>query len=189
MPGAGSCRVKVSRFRRVTHPLGFPGQSPVSRVTGFSFVPPAALMKPAPARRTSSMSLIWLVFSLNLTRFLMVGCAGLALDAGLFSWLAHEGVPEPLARAVSLIAATLLTWRLNRRFTFGDSRRMQPFEGGWYVAVALGAQSLSYLIFLALRGLTPDLPALAALLIGAVAATAFSYSGQRFLTFRGHVRR
>jgi putative flippase GtrA len=134
------------------------------------------------------MSLLRLILSLNLTRFLAVGCAGLALDAGLFSLLAHEGAPEPLARAVSLGAATVLTWRLNRRFTFDDSRRLQPLEGSWYVAVALGAQGLSYLIFLTLRGLVPELPALAALLIGAVAATAFSYSGQRFLTFRGRVR-
>jgi putative flippase GtrA len=135
------------------------------------------------------MALVRFAFSLNLTRFLMVGCAGLILDAGLFSALAHQGLAEPLARAASLGAATLLTWRLNRRFTFGNSRRLQPFEGGWYVMVAAGAQGLSYLIFLTLRGLIPDLPALAALLIGAIAATAFSYSGQRFVTFRGRVRR
>jgi putative flippase GtrA len=134
------------------------------------------------------MSLLRLALSLNLARFLMVGCAGLALDATLFSLLAHQGAAEPFARAVSLGAATLLTWRLNRRFTFGNSRRLQPLEGGWYAAVALGAQGLSYMAFLTLRALVPDLPALTALLIGAVAATAFSYSGQRFLTFRGRVR-
>jgi putative flippase GtrA len=134
------------------------------------------------------MSLLRLALSLNLARFLMVGCAGLALDATVFSLLAHHGVAEPFARAVSLGAATLLTWRLNRRFTFGNSRRLQPLEGGWYAAVALGAQGLSYMAFLTLRALVPDLPALTALLIGAVAATAFSYSGQRFLTFRGRVR-
>lgn len=172
----------------VTHPLGFPGQSRGNRQPGFLSVPPAALAKPAPARRAHPMALLRLIFSLNLTRFLMVGCAGLALDAGLFSWLASEGLAEPLARAVSLGAATLLTWRLNRRFTFGDSRRVQPSEGGWYGAVALGAQGLSYLVFLGLREAAPGLPALSALLVGAVVATAFSYSGQRFLTFRGHVR-
>lgn len=135
------------------------------------------------------MALVNLVFSFNPTRFLMVGCAGLNLDAGLFSVLTYQGLAEPLARAASLGAATFLTWRLNRRFTFGSGRRLQPFEGGWYVAVAAGAQGFSYLIFLTLRGLMPDLPALAALLIGAIAATAFSYCGQRFVTFRGRVRR
>lgn len=157
-------------------------------VTGFFSVPPAVLAKPAPARPASFISLFRLALLFNFARFLAVGCGGLALDAGLFSALANEGVPEPLARAVSLGAATLLTWRLNRRFTFGDSRRLQPFEGGWYVAVALGAQGLSYLVFLTLRALMPDWPALAALLVGAAIATAFSYSGQRFLTFRGRVR-
>jgi putative flippase GtrA len=135
------------------------------------------------------MALVKLFASLNLARFLMVGCAGLILDAGLFSVLAHQGLAEPFARATSLGAATLLTWRLNRRFTFGNSRRLQPLEGGWYVAVALGAQGLSYLIFLTLRSGASELPALGALLIGAILATAFSYSGQRFLTFRGRVHR
>jgi putative flippase GtrA len=151
-------------------------------------VPPAAIAKSASARPAFPIALLRLLFSQNLARFLLVGCAGLLLDAGLFSALAYEGVAEPLARAASLSAATFLTWRLNRRFTFGDSHRRQPFEGSWYVTVALVAQGLSYLIFLGLRAAAPELPALIALLIGAVAATAFSYSGQRFMTFRGHVR-
>jgi putative flippase GtrA len=151
-------------------------------------VPPAALFKPASARPASAISWLNIILSFSLTRFLAVGCTGLLLDASLFSLLSFNGVPEPIARAVSLGAATLLTWRLNRRFTFGDSYRLQPFEGGCYAAVALGAQGISYLTFLTLRDLVPDVPALAALLIGAIAATAFSYSGQRFLTFRGRLQ-
>src|SRR5690606_19073632 len=99
----------------------------------------------------------------NLVRFGMVGSAGLACDAALFLLMAAQGVPEPLARAFSLGAATLLTWRLNRRFTFGDSARREAFEGGCYGLVALGAQGFNYVTFLALRAILPAWPSLLAL--------------------------
>jgi putative flippase GtrA len=154
-------------------------------------VPPAALSKPASARPAAlhPAALARLLLSFNIVRFLAVGCAGFSLDAGTFFVLAQEGVAEPLARALSLGAATLLTWQLNRRFTFGESARHVAFEGGWYTGVALGAQGLNYFAFLGLRTFVPELPALGALLAGAVFAALFSYTGQRFLTFRGRVRR
>ena len=121
-------------------------------------------------------------------RFLAVGTAGLAADATAFVALAGAGLPEPLARALSLAFATLLTWRLNRRITFGDSARQELAEGGAYYAVALLAQGLNFACFLAVRAAAPDFPALTALFCGAVLAAGFSYAGQRFVTFRGRVR-
>jgi putative flippase GtrA len=126
---------------------------------------------------------------LNLTRFCAVGSAGLITDASLFLLLAHQGMAEPFARALSLGAATMLTWRLNRRFTFGDSTRREAFEGGCYSGVALLAQGLNYVLFLTLRAAWPELPALAALLCAGAFVAGFSYTGQRFFTFRGRIRR
>jgi putative flippase GtrA len=120
---------------------------------------------------------------LKLARFLMVGMIGLATDATLFSLLAEGGHAEFLARAISLGAATLVTWRLNRLFTFGPSGRHSGIESARYAGVALGAQLLSYLVFLLLRAAVPDGPALAALLSGAVFAAGISFLGQRFFTF------
>jgi putative flippase GtrA len=145
-------------------------------------VPPLSLARPTPA------ALLRGAWSFNIVRFFTVGAAGLCLDASLFSLLAYEGLAEPVARAFSLGAATLLTWRLNRRITFGNSARREAFEGGCYTGVALGAQGLNYAVFLTLRAAFPALPALGALLGGAMVAAIFSYTGQRFLTFRGHVR-
>jgi putative flippase GtrA len=116
-------------------------------------------------------------------RFLTVGTAGLAVDAGLFALFAHNGVAEAGARALSLAAATLLTWQLNRRFTFTASGRHGGDELTRYATVALSAQALNYATFLMLRHAVPVLPAMAALLCGAALAAVFSFTGQRLFTF------
>jgi putative flippase GtrA len=127
-------------------------------------------------------------FAFNLTRFLAVGTAGLVTDTLLFSILSNEGLSDAVARALSLTVATGVTWRLNRRFTFGQSERRQRFEGGLYAVVAFCAQGLNYAVFLTLRDMVPMLPAIGAILVSAAFAAAFSYSGQRFITFRGQIR-
>jgi putative flippase GtrA len=115
--------------------------------------------------------------------FAAVGLLGLGTDAGLFAWLAGHGTPEFGARAASLAFATVVTWRLNRRFTFGASGRDNSHELARYALVALSAQGLNYLMFVALRCAAPDLPAMAALVCGAGFAALFSFAGQHLFTF------
>ncbi len=119
-----------------------------------------------------------------LCRFLAVGVVGLTLDAVLFSLLHDAGLSRAAGRALSLAAATAVTWRLNRSVTFAATGRGQGGELGRYAAVVLGAQGISYATFLMLSAIAPRLPALVALFIGAVVASAFSFTGQRLFTFR-----
>jgi putative flippase GtrA len=116
-------------------------------------------------------------------RFLGVGCAGLATDSAIFTLLHGQGQGKAVARAVSLMIATLVTWGLNRAFTFRASGRTAGQELGRYGLVALGAQGFNYLLFLTLCAVSPGTAPIIMLLISAVCATAFSYSGQRFFTF------
>jgi putative flippase GtrA len=116
-------------------------------------------------------------------RFLAVGCGGLATDSVVFLLLHGHGLGKPGARAVSLLAATGVTWTLNRVFTFGASGRSQRAELGRYGLVALGAQGFNYVLFLSLCAMAPHVPPLAFLLVSAICATGFSYTGQRFFTF------
>ena len=118
-------------------------------------------------------------------RFLVVGCGGLAVDSTLFLVLNSHGVERPLARALSLIVATFVTWRSNRLFTFDPSRRSQRDEFARYGLVALGAQGFNYLLFLALGALGPQVPPFLLILVSAAAAALFSYTGQRRFTFAG----
>lgn len=120
----------------------------------------------------------------GLIRFLTVGVGGLSVDVAVL-WLMKEGAgltPE-VARLISLSVATLVTWALNRQFTFGESGRRKRFEFGRYAMVAALAQSVNYVTFLAVIQAAPHIDYRLAAVIGAVVATGFSYTGQRFFTF------
>jgi putative flippase GtrA len=117
-------------------------------------------------------------------RFLGVGGVGLATDVGIFTLIiAHHSQPL-LARLISLAIATIVTWRLNRAFTFDRSGRRTADEAMRYALVAASAQAISYALFAILVvtafGAAPQL----AVLIGAATAALFSYGGQALFTFR-----
>jgi len=116
-------------------------------------------------------------------RFLAVGGLGLVTDLGVFSLVFALGPHPLLARVVSLAAATIVTWRLNRALTFDRSGRRQAEEAMRYALVTLVAQGISYAIFAALvlsvLGAMPQL----ALLAGAACAAFISYNGHRLYAF------
>jgi putative flippase GtrA len=118
-----------------------------------------------------------------LARFLAVGLAGLACDALVFSVFHWAGLSRAAARAISLCTATSATWTLNRRFTFPATGRGRRAELARYAAVTLAAQGFSYGVFLTISAALPHVPALIALVTGAVLATGFSFAGQALFTF------
>jgi putative flippase GtrA len=121
---------------------------------------------------------------LRLTRYLSVGCGGLALDVSVFSLLSHLGESRAAARASSIAAATALTWAFNRRVTFRPSGRRRRAELARYAGVALTAQGTNYALFLALSALAPSLHPLLLIPACSVVSAAIAYTGQRFFTFR-----
>jgi len=108
---------------------------------------------------------------------------GLLTDAAVFSALHRGDLADAAARLLSLATATTVTWRLNRAFTFGASGRSALVESSRYTLVALVAQGFNYSLFLTLRALLPEWPALAALLVSAGSAALLSFTGQRFFSF------
>jgi len=106
-------------------------------------------------------------------RFLAVGGLGLTT----------EGLHPLAAGFLALVAATVLTWRLNRAFTFDRSGRHQGKEALRYVAVTAVAQGTSYAVFAVLvMTALADLPQ-AAIVVGAAAGALISYNGQRLFAF------
>ena len=116
-------------------------------------------------------------------RFLGVGGCGLITDLSVFTALAAHDLHPLLARLVSLAAATLVTWRLNRALTFDHSHRHQGEEAARYAAVTATAQGTSYTVFalLILTVLAP-LPQLA-LLAGAAVGAVIGYFGHLLFAF------
>lgn len=119
----------------------------------------------------------------GLAAFLCVGMGGLAVDIIVLGLLERVGLDKAWARLGSLAVATLFTWLMNRLFTFGESGRRSELEFGRYALVAIMAQSINYLVFLGVSDFFPHLPHALTAVVGAVAATGFSYTGQRFFTF------
>lgn len=116
-------------------------------------------------------------------RFLGIGGLGLVTDLSVFTVAAAYGLHPLAARVVSLAAATVVTWRLNRALTFDRSHRRQGEEAMRYVLVTVTAQGTSYAIFAALiYTLFARLPQ-AALVIGAAIAAIVSYNGHRLFAF------
>jgi putative flippase GtrA len=123
---------------------------------------------------------------LGLVRFLAVGLGGLAVDQTSLTLCERAGVAFVFARAAAILIATLFTWLLNRRFTFGSSGRSTHHEALRYFGVAIAAQSVNFVASIGILGRVPHMPHNLAAFIGSVIATVFSYSGQRFFTFGRH---
>ena len=81
-------------------------------------------------------------------RFGAVGIAGFVVDAGVLALLLGAVGPW-WGRAVSFVAATAVTWLLNRRLTFADrsSRRGKAAEFLHYLLAVLGGGAVNYAVY------------------------------------------
>ena len=116
-------------------------------------------------------------------RFLGVGAVGLTVDLCVFTILIGYAPRPLLMRLLSLAAATLVTWRLNRALTFDPSQRHQGEEALRYAVVTAASQGTSYAVFAALVLTVFAWLPQAALLIGAVIGALVGYNGHRLFAF------
>ena len=117
------------------------------------------------------------------SRFLAVGLVGLTVDTVAFQLALAAGLEPAWARLCSLAVATMVTWTLNRRFTFARTGRRRRVELARYAVVTTGAQGFSYGVFLTLITVAPALDPQLSMWIGAGLAAVGSYLGQRLFTF------
>jgi putative flippase GtrA len=116
-------------------------------------------------------------------RFLAVGALGLGSDLILFTIMLMQGVHPLVAGFLALVAATVLTWRLNRAFTFDRSGRRQREEALRYAVVTAVAQSTSYAVFALLVSTALAALPQGAIVLGAAAGALISYNGHRLFAF------
>jgi putative flippase GtrA len=116
-------------------------------------------------------------------RFLGVGSVGLLTDLTIFTLAIGTGVHPLLGRLVSMAAATVVTWRLNRVLTFEPSGRHQSKEAARYAFVTAIAAGTNYAVFAALVVAALKPWPQAAVLAGAAAGALISYNGHRLFSF------
>ena len=121
-------------------------------------------------------------------RFIAVGCTGLAVDLSLFTAIEIFAHHPLVVRLITLTVATVVTWRLNRAFTFARSHRPQHHEAMRYLAVTVLAQSTSYAVFAALVLTVLMWLPQAALMSGALVGAFVSYNGHRLFAFAPRAR-
>lgn len=123
----------------------------------------------------------------NFLRFGLVGVVGFVVDAGVLQALVTLGGWGPVeSRAISVPAAVLATWLLNRSITFRD------YEGSaWrslvrYVAVSAAGASVNFAVYTLLVLASSAMAAhpLLPLAVASGVALIVNYLGSRHFAFR-----
>lgn len=83
----------------------------------------------------------------QVVRFAISGGLAFALDAGILTGLVKLGVPALAARVVSISAAIVFTWLMNRRHTFAVQAAPTFREFAHYVAISLVGALINYTVF------------------------------------------
>jgi dolichol-phosphate mannosyltransferase len=126
----------------------------------------------------------------QLVQFLTVGGLGTLVNLLLLTLFLRLGLAARSAVAVAIALSMVFNFVLNRRFSFGESRRegwLRQFAG-FMAACSVGAL-INYAVTLLLMGRALALRPQLAALLGIAAATAFNFVASRYLVFRSsHIR-
>ncbi len=114
----------------------------------------------------------------RMMRFVLVGGTGFAIDAILLKTIVVADLAGPLsARIFSIALAGLVTWQLNRNFTFAPSGDKKLTEATRYSGVIVVASLVNYVVYAGLMLAMPALEPLVALVASSIGAMGFSYVG------------
>ena len=116
--------------------------------------------------------------------FAVVGGAGFLVDAGMLALLLHVSPLGPFsARIVAIAAAMLVTFWLNRTFTFGRSDRSLAVEGTRYGGVGISAALLNYAVYAVILLVFPAVWPVLAVAVASVVAMVWSFLGYSRFVF------
>jgi len=126
----------------------------------------------------------------QLVQFLTVGGLGTVVNLVLLTLFLQLDLPANVSVAAAIILSMVFNFVLNRRFSFGESRKdswVRQFVG-FMAACSVGAL-INYAVTLLFMGKTFSLRPQLAAVIGIAAATAFNFIASRYLVFRSsHIR-
>lgn len=127
----------------------------------------------------------------QLMRFALIGAVGFAIDGSLLTLLSVVwGLNVYVARLVSFLTATLSTWWLNRKHTFGMAParefRVHANEYTRYFFIQIGGGLINLAVFAWLVYLEPAFRALPILPLacGAGVALLWNFAGARLFVYR-----
>lgn len=129
----------------------------------------------------------------ELLKFGTVGAIAFVIDMGLFNLLALEGQPldhkPTTAKILSAVVATIVSWLLNRGWTFAARSRANRWREflGFALVNGAGIAVAAATLWVAVYGfdVTTDLGKNIASVLGIGLGTVVRYLGYKFLVFTG----
>ena len=115
-------------------------------------------------------------------RFAVVGLATAAIDFGVLAGLGALGLSLYVSRGVSIAAALVVAWWLNRSMTFRSAAPPSWREFGAYAGTAAIGAAINYGLYSA--GLWIGLPLWLAFVIGTGVSAVFNFLRYRVLLSR-----
>lgn len=119
-------------------------------------------------------------------RFFIVGSIGFLIDASILYIGLHFGVDPLVARIPSFLVAVMVTWALNRDFTFNAAHKSFMESFPLYISSNAVGIILNFAIYSGLIlfvALFKEHPVLA-LPIGSFCAMFFNYASAKYIIFR-----
>lgn len=121
----------------------------------------------------------------RLVAFAIVGGTGFVVDAWVLTTLLELRLADKFsARVVAIGLALVVTWSLNRRFTFGASDRPVAVEGVRYGTIGIIGNVLNFIVYSGILLTFPTTKPLIAMTFGSATATVFNYTGYSKLVFK-----
>jgi putative flippase GtrA len=113
----------------------------------------------------------------NLLGFAISACLAFALDAGILWSLIQFDIDPLAARIVSMAAALVVGWLINRTWTYADPSRPSFVEFARYAATGALVMGVNYAAFALTLILWPVVDPMEALVMGTVVALVVSFGG------------
>jgi putative flippase GtrA len=118
-------------------------------------------------------------------KFVLTGGIGFLADAGVLAVLIHAAGLDPFtARLIAIAFALIVTWLINRNFTFGKSRHSPGGEALRYGGVGVAGSFFNYIIYSAILIGAPQAGSFLALCLASAAVMVLSYAGYSRLVFQ-----
>jgi len=123
----------------------------------------------------------------QILRFGAVGGVGFVVDGSLLALLIRAGFDPYLARALSFPVAVVVTWALNRNWTFRESRDASS-KGQFrrYFAVQVVGTLTNYAVYSIFITAFGTAPAMIfwGFALGSAVGSALNFAGARYIAFR-----
>lgn len=126
----------------------------------------------------------------ELLRFAVAGVAGLACDALVFYLALAAGMQLYAARLLSFLSAVVLTWLINRRYTFASAGNPAPApslgEFARYLGAMLGGGAVNYAVSVLCMLVLPPwrVTPLLAVAAGSLAGMSLNFISAKLLVFK-----